>query len=138
MQRLDAFFPRDGLQPRAQLGVLSRTREQAARQRAVIKTRAADKDRQLSFRMQFPNRPRRIAREVRRGVLVGRIGNVDQVMRNATALLDRNFVGADVEAAIYRRGIAVDDLAIETFGNGEAQRTLASGCRAEDCDERFH
>ena len=54
-----------------------------------------------------------VARELRRGVDLGRIGDVDQVMRDAALLVERHLVGADVEAAIDGGGIAVDDLAAE-------------------------
>ena len=75
---------------------------------------------------------RRIARELRGGVLLGRIDDVDEMMRNAAALGSRDLVGADVEAAIDRGRIAVDDLAVEPLGERERQRALAGRGRPED------
>jgi hypothetical protein len=43
-----------------------------------------------------------VARELRGGVVVGRIGDVDQMMWNAAALSNGHFVGADVEPAEHR------------------------------------
>ena len=78
---------------------------------------------------------RRVARVPRRRVLLGRIGDVDQVMRDAALLGERHLVGADVEAAVDRGRIAVDDLAAEAAGQRDAERALAGRGRAEDRDE---
>jgi len=62
-----------------------------------------------------------------RGVDLGRIGDVDQVMPDTSSLVNRQFVGADIEPAIDGRRIAVDDLAAERFSQRQADRTFA-GC----------
>ena len=47
-----------------------------------------------------------------------------------------DLVGADVEAAIDGRRVAVDDLAAVALGQGQRQRALAGGGRPEDRDDR--
>jgi hypothetical protein len=70
------------------------------------------------------NRRRGIARELRGGVLLGRIRDVDQMVGNAAAIRRRRLVGADVESAKHGGRIAVDDLAAMPFGQVERQRAL--------------
>ena len=65
--------------------------------------------------------PRRVPRILGRRVLVGRIGDVDEVMRDAAPVGQRHLVGADVEPAIDRRRIAVDDLAPMVARPGRAR-----------------
>ena len=79
----------------------------------------------------------RVARELRRGVLVGRIGDVYQVMRDAAAIGRRNLVGTDVESAIHGGRITVDDLAAVAVGNGEGERALPGRGRTENRHERL-
>ena len=64
-----------------------------------------------------------------------RVGDVDQMMRDAAALVDRHLVGADVEAAIDGRRVAADDLAVEPLRERDAERALAGRGRPEDGDE---
>ena len=77
---------------------------------------------------------------MRRGVLVGRIDDVDEVMRNALLLRERHLVGADVEAAIHGGRIAIDDLAAELVSQRNRQRALANRRRTENRDDerRWH
>ena len=49
------------------------------------------------------------------------------MVRNAALLGDGHLVGADVEAAVDRGRVAVDDLAAEALGGGQGQRRLAGG-----------
>ena len=82
---------------------------------------------------------RGVARVLRRRVLLGRIDDVDQMMRDAAAIGVGNLVGADVEPAIDRGRIAVDDLAAVALGDRQRQRALARRGRTENRDdERFH
>src|SRR3954469_24691992 len=70
-----------------------------------------------------------------RGEGFERFSNVEQVVRNAGALFSRRFRGADVKAAINGDGIAIDDLAMEFFGECKGKGSLATRSRAEDDDE---
>ncbi len=93
----------------------------------IVEAGAADEDRQAPARVDVADRVGRVARELRRRVLVGRIGDVDQVMRDAAPVGRRHLVGADVEAAIDGGRIAVDDLAAEALGKRERR---ARSCRS--------
>ena len=62
--------------------------KQAARQRAVVEPGAADENRQASARVDVADRRRRVARILRRRVLLGRVDDVDQVVRDAAPLGD--------------------------------------------------
>ena len=134
-RHVDAAPLGDRLEPRAQRRVAPGPGKQAARQRAVVEAGAADENRQPAARVDVADHRRRVARVLRRGVLVGRIDDVDQVMRDAAPLGDRHLVGADVEAAIDGGRIAVDDLAAEALGERQRQRALAGRGRPEDGDD---
>ena len=70
----------------------------------------------LPARVDVANDALGVARELRRGVDLRRIGDVDQVVRDAALLVSGHLVGADVEAAIDGGGVAVDDLAAVPLG----------------------
>jgi hypothetical protein len=110
----------------------------AARQRAVIKARTPDEDRQLAARVNVGDHRSGVSSIPRRGVLLGGIGNVDEVMRDAAPFSHRDLVGADVEASIHGGRVAVDDLAVESFGDGDSERALPRRGRPEDRDEWLH
>ena len=115
------------------------TRKQPARQRAEVEAGAADQNRQPPARLDVADRGRGIARVLRGRVVVGRIGDVDQVVRDAAPIADRDLVGADVEAAIDGGRVAVDDLAAVALGDRQRQRALPGRGRAEHGDdERLH
>ena len=57
-------------------------------------------------------------------------------MRDAATFFHWNFGRGDVEAAIDLDGIAVDDLAVEAFGQGDAKIALARRRGADDRDQR--
>ena len=75
--------------------------------------------------MDRANRRGGVARKLRGGVLLGRLDDVDEVVRNAALLRLRQLVGADVEPAVDRGRVAVDDLAAVLLGERERQRALA-------------
>ena len=50
---------------------------------------------------------------------------VDQVMRNATTFLHRNFGGGDLDSLVNLNGVAVYDLAVKAQGQFDSQRALA-------------
>src|SRR5262247_3869813 len=100
MQTLRSPAIRDAVQTCAKQFVGTGSGKQSSGQRAVIEAGAADEDRYVPARVHFANDAIGIASILRRGVHVSRIGDVDQVMRNATLLGARHFVGADIEPAI--------------------------------------
>ena len=56
---------------------------------------------------------------------------IGQVVRNAALFGRRHLVGSDVEAAVHRGGIAIQNLAAKPLGQGEAERALSGRCRPE-------
>jgi hypothetical protein len=97
MQERDVAPLGDRLQPPPQGGVAARPGKQAARQRAEVEAGPAREDRQASARVDVADRGRRVARILRRRVVVGRFGDVDQMVRDPAAIASRNLVRADVE-----------------------------------------
>jgi hypothetical protein len=102
----------DSVQPAAKLLVCARTGKQTTRQRPIVEARTADQDRKPAALVNVADGGRGIARVLRGCVDVGRIGDVDEVMRNTTSRLDRHLVGADVKAAVHGCRIAADDLPV--------------------------
>ena len=124
VQALDAALVGDPVEAGAQLLVRTGPGKQPTRQRAIVEPRAPHENRQPVARMNVPNGRRRVARELRRGVHLGRVRDVDQMVRDAAPIFLRHLVGADVEAAVDRRRIAIDDLAVVAFGQREAEGAL--------------
>ena len=56
-------------------------------------------------------------------------------MRDAVLLIGWHLVSADVEAAIYRGGIAGDNFPVESFRECDAQGALAGRGWTDDRDE---
>ena len=108
-----------GLPAPAQRVVASGPRKQAAGERPEVETGPAHEERQLPTRLNVADRRCGIARELRGGVLLDRLRDVDEMVGNAAAIGWRRLVGADVESAKHGGRIAVDDLAAMPFGQGE-------------------
>ena len=103
VQALDAAALCHTLEARAQIRIATRSGEQTARQSAVIQPRAAHHDWQPPAPMNVADDRSRVTRVLRGRVLVGRIRDIDQVMRNAAAVRRLEFVSADIEPAVDRR-----------------------------------
>ena len=98
------------VESRADASVGARQRREPVAQRAQIQQRAADQERHAAARGYLANRGGRFAREAARRIGLGRIADVDEVMRHAPAHLGRRLRGADVEPAIHHRRIHAHDL----------------------------
>ena len=125
VQRRNAAPPGNRLEAPAQGGVATRSGKQAARERAIVEPGPAHDHRQPAATVNVANGRRRVACVVGRRVLLGRLGDVDEMMGDAPPPGHRHLVGADVEAAEHGRRVAIDDLAVVPLGDGERQRTLA-------------
>src|SRR4030095_7270523 len=79
-----------------------------------------------------------VTRELRGRVFVGRIGDVDQVMRDAAPLVERHLVGGGVATAINRGRVAVDDLAVEALGERNAEGAFARGGGTKNRNQGRH
>ena len=71
-----------------------------------------------------PARPGRIAAVPRRRVHLGRIDDIDQMMRNPPLLAGGDLVGPDIEAAIDRGRVASQDLAPTRAASDNASALL--------------
>src|SRR5207244_12373897 len=100
VEKCPAAPRRDRLEAAPQPRVGAWTGKQAARQRAEIEPGAAREDRQLAARVNTADRGRRIARVLCGGVLVGRLDDVDEMVRDVSAIRGGDLAGADVEAAV--------------------------------------
>jgi hypothetical protein len=67
--------------------------------------------------MHVPNDRGGVARVLRGGVVLYRVDDVDQMMRDAAPVGLGDLVRADVESAVDRCRIAVDDLAVVARGD---------------------
>ena len=110
---------------RAHAGVRAWQRRQPFGQRLEIKHRAAAENRHPAARANVRHACPRIARKRRRRIALGRVDDVDQVMRNARAVAGSRLCGSDVHAAIHLRRINGDDLAVKTRRQGKRDRALA-------------
>jgi hypothetical protein len=61
--------------------------------------------------------------------------DIKEMMRDAGPLSGGSFRGADVEAAVDLKGIAIDDFAMTVAGEGESEVAFAGGCGSAD-DEK--
>src|SRR5215207_3022440 len=122
----------DSLQAAAHGLIAGGAGKQPPGQRSIVKPGAADKNRQPSPGLDLADDACSVAGKLRGGVDRRRLDDVNQVMGDAPPLLERHLVGADVEPAINRRRIAVDDLAAEAFGEREREGALATRGRPED------
>ena len=95
--------------------------KQSPCERSIVETGSPDENWKSSSAMNVTNRAVGIFGEARRRIHVGRIGDVDQMMWNASPLLDRQLVGADVEASINGGGVAVDDFAVQRLRHRQAE-----------------
>jgi len=126
---------RNLLEAPAQRVVASRSWEESSRQRTVVEACTANDNRQAAARLNVSDDLRRVARVLRRCVHLGGFGNVDQVMGNGASIGISHLVGADVEPAIDRGRVAVDNLALERFGERKRQGALPGCRRTEDGDD---
>ena len=79
------------------------------RERLVVQHRAANDERQLAACADGVDQCVGIGGELRGGIRVERIDDVDQVMGRDGLLFAAGLGGADVHAAIHQRGIHADD-----------------------------
>lgn len=99
------------LEPAPALRISAGAWKQSARQSPVIEAGPSHNNWPSRAMSNVTDRGSRFASVAGSRVVFGRIGHVDQVMRNAALLVDRDFVGADVEATVNSRRVATDNLA---------------------------
>ena len=82
--------------------------------------------------MDFMNQTLRIRRKLRCAVRLGRLNDVDQMVRANRLLRARGFRRANVHAPIHQRRIHADDLDRPLLRQSQCQRGFTGGGRAED------
>ncbi len=111
MQVSGAPLSRPRPQPLAQFVGPLRSRKQPFQQCAQIETGPANHDRKMSAPCNLSHRSPRLPRILTRSEPLTGLGDIDQVMRNASAIFTRRLGGADLEVPIHRNRIATDNLA---------------------------
>ena len=125
----------DSLESAPQRFVPAGSFEKSARQRSIIEARPAGNDRQLPAGRHLADDTRRITRITRCRVLLRRIDDIDQVVRNAVLLRRGNLVGPDVEPPIDGSGIAGDDFPVEPLRERDGECAFSCSRGADDRDE---
>ena len=111
----------------AQLPVGGRAVEQAAEQTLEIERRAADEEDLFAAGVDLGHRGGGRFDVLGDAVLVGRLDDVEQMMRHGGAVCGRRLGGADVHAAIDRHRVERDDFGVESLGERDADACLADG-----------
>ena len=113
-------------------GSASGKRIEAVEQRLEVQHRAADQQRHVAALANRRDRRARVGDEARRRIALGRVDDVDQVVRHGGALGGARLGGADVHAAVDERRVDADDLdrtpRRERGGDRQRGRALAR-CR---------
>src|SRR6185295_10664312 len=118
----------------AKLGVRLWSFKQRSCQRSQIEPGAARQDRSATSRFHFLNLAGSDPSVLTRGEILGRLGNVDQMMWHASLLGGRNLGGCDVDSAIDLNGIEIDDLTVK--GERELDGEFAFARRGRPDDNR--
>ena len=114
---------------RAHCLVLRQVLRERARERAVIKGRAADEQRHAPARDDSPRRAVRVLREVRGGINFVRVRNVYQVVMISRRTSRETLSVPDVEIAVDLPRVDGDDLGVQLLREREAELRLADGGR---------
>jgi hypothetical protein len=136
VQELHSTACRDSLKARAHCRVGARSREQTPSQSPIVETGATDEDRPSAPGINVVDGSHRVADVLCRRVLLERLDDVDDVMRDTSPLSDRHLVGADVEATVDGGGIAADDFAAACQRDVDPKRALAGSGRPKDGEDR--
>ena len=123
-------------QPAPERVVAPRPLEQPPGQRPIVETGAPGQYRQSTAASHRPHGPRRVAAVARRRVHLGRVDQIDQMMRNPPPPAGGDLVGPDVETPIDRRRIAGQDLAPDPRRERQREGTLARRRRSDDREQQ--
>ena len=99
-----------GIELRAKLRGGGRKLGQAMEERSEVQHGATHQERDLLPGVDRTDAGEGILYEAPGGVALGRLADVDEVMRDALPQLARGLCGPDVEAAVDLRGVDADDL----------------------------
>ncbi|CAM2152120.1 hypothetical protein PT2222_270122 [Paraburkholderia tropica] len=99
-----------GVELRAHGGIGARQIVQTLCERLVVEHRAAHEQRHVAPRDDLARYAQRVGAKVGGGIGIGRIDDIDQMMRRRRAFFRARFRGADIHLAIDERRIDADDL----------------------------
>lgn len=136
VQRGPAIALGFGIERRAHVRIGARQVIEPLRQRLVVQHRAAREQRRAAARGDLADQAQRVRAETRGRIRIGRIDDVDQVMRHARALVARRLRGADIHVAVDERRIDADDLDRATRGERQRRGRLARCGGAEQAGDR--
>ncbi len=126
VQRRPAQLPRHGVDHEPDRRIGFRQVREPVLQRLEIQHGAAHEQRHAAGRGDARHQVDCLLAELRRGKTLGRVEDVDQVMRCLAPRAGVRLRGADVHAAIYLRRIDVDNLDREALRDRERHRGLAA------------
>ena len=109
MQRLDPAPSSHPAEPSAQRRVPTRPGEETAGQRPIVEPATAHDHRKSVTGGDLTDHSGGVATKARSGVDLGRLGDVDQMVRDTASLRGRDLVGTDIEASVDGRRVAIDD-----------------------------
>jgi hypothetical protein len=108
---------------------------QAVDDRSNIEARPPDEQRAPAARFDVVDRGTRRVLGLADRPFVGRVGDVDEMMRHGRPIGPRGFGGTDVHAPVHLHRVERDDLDIaERRGYFERDRGLARRGRPDDCE----
>ena len=132
MQKFPAAAFHHGSQSLAQSLGTNRPLKKPQQQRSQVKPCSPREDGELGAAAQVSQDFQRLAAVVSRGENVGRFQAIQQMVRNAPPLRQRQFPRTHVEAAIQLHGIVVHHLAVQPLRQHQGQLRLAGGGGAHD------
>src|SRR5712692_11831920 len=119
-------------QPFAQLLRALRSGEEALQKRAQIESGPTNHDRHCSTRLDLLAGFADLARVFSGRNVAGWVNEIEQMMRDESALGECWFRRADLELAVHGHRIAVHDLALEALGQRQRECSLSASRRAQD------
>jgi hypothetical protein len=119
----------------AQRLIAYRSFKEAFEQGAQVEAGASGENRKPAAAGYFRDGGTRQARVFAGGEELVRIQDIDQMMRNITALGEGQLGSADIEVAIDLQRVAIDDFSVELLGNEERQIALSGPGGTGDCNQ---
>src|SRR6185436_9220028 len=136
MEMVSAFFFAYSAKPAAEFRISRRAGKEWLPQRAQVETRSSGEDRAISPALNFLNRLGGGAGPVAGREVHFRWHEVNQMMRDAATLCDRDFCRGDLNALVDLHRIAVDDLAADRQRDCDRQVAFARSRRPDDGGNR--
>ena len=121
----------------ADLGVVPRVEElQVLDERIEVQAGAADEDDVLPSPADVRDDAGRVLLEPRDTVVLGRVHDIDEVVRDALHLVRRRFRGGHVHALVELHGVEREDLSVQCLCQFHGQRRFPGRGGADDRHQR--